>query len=76
MATVGASDQTESTMVRNGTEGALDGSREHHGTGEPFLFTSESVGEGHPGKNPLVESLLLNAVLPKEETCTWHIIRL
>lgn len=50
MATVGASDQTEPKMVRNGNEHILDGSREHHGAGEPFLFTSESVGEGHPDK--------------------------
>ncbi|XP_054711988.1 S-adenosylmethionine synthase-like [Uloborus diversus] len=51
MATVGSFDQTEETMVRNEKETVNhDGSREHHGTGEPFLFTSESVGEGHPDK--------------------------
>ncbi|GFU62617.1 s-adenosylmethionine synthase [Nephila pilipes] len=37
-------------MVRNGQEVRVDGSREQHGVAEPFLFTSESVGEGHPDK--------------------------
>ncbi|GFX70081.1 s-adenosylmethionine synthase isoform type-1 [Trichonephila clavipes] len=37
-------------MVRNSQEARVDGSMEHHGVGEPFLFTSESVGEGHPDK--------------------------
>nr|XP_015928478.2 S-adenosylmethionine synthase isoform X1 [Parasteatoda tepidariorum] len=38
-------------MVRNEQNvSLLDGSREHHGAAEPFLFTSESVGEGHPDK--------------------------
>ncbi|KFM61908.1 S-adenosylmethionine synthase, partial [Stegodyphus mimosarum] len=50
MATVGASDQTENEMVRNEQHRVHDGSREQHGTGETFLFTSESVGEGHPDK--------------------------
>ncbi|GBN20654.1 S-adenosylmethionine synthase isoform type-2 [Araneus ventricosus] len=37
-------------MVRNAQDIWEDGSREHHGGAEPFLFSSESVGEGHPDK--------------------------
>ncbi|XP_055941123.1 S-adenosylmethionine synthase-like [Argiope bruennichi] len=37
-------------MVRNAQDIWEDGSREQHGGAEPFLFSSESVGEGHPDK--------------------------
>lgn len=74
MATVGASDQVESSMVRNGRNLSLDGSREHHGVGEPFLFTSESVGEGHPGKSPkeLDSFPTSNSVKPQEFDLEWR----
>ncbi|KAF8787845.1 S-adenosylmethionine synthase isoform type-2 like protein [Argiope bruennichi] len=46
-------------MVRNAQDIWEDGSREQHGGAEPFLFSSESVGEGHPDVPKTGEKIFL-----------------